>query len=128
VGSLRVLIVDDDERFAHSLEALLESDGRFEIVGWASNGVEAISLVNARGPDVVTMDVQMPVMDGVAATRAICESFPDTPVVVLTGSSSGEGADEALEAGAIAHVWKGKTGEELIPALLAAVGAPVSPR
>ena len=121
MGRVSVLIVDDDERFSHALEALLEADGRFDVVGWASNGAEAVGLASSRRPDVVTMDIAMPVLDGVEATRAICDAFPRIHVVILTGSQGGDDVEEALEAGAVAHVAKGRAAEELPDVLVAAV-------
>ncbi len=117
MGSLRVLIVDDDERFARALEALLEAHGDFEVVGWASNGAEAVGLVSRCRPDVVTMDVRMPVLDGIEATRAIRAAFPGIRVVALTGSSEPEEVEEALAAGASAQVPKDRAAADLVAAL-----------
>ena len=126
MGSISVLIVDDDERFASALEALLDADGRFDVVGWASNGAEAISLVAKRRPRVVMMDLAMPVLDGVAATRAIRGSFPETRVVVVTGADAPDGLEQALAAGAAAHLTKGRLADDLLDAVAAAAGEAAS--
>ena len=114
---MRVLIVDDDERFARALEALLEAHGDFEVVGWASNGVEAVGLVSSRRPDVVTMDVRMPVLGGIEATRAICAAFPEVRVVALTGSTEPDDVEDVRAAGAAAQVTKDRAADELVVAI-----------
>jgi DNA-binding NarL/FixJ family response regulator len=110
-----------DSLFVLPVEALLEADGRFDVVGWASNGAEAVGLASSRRPDVVTMDIAMPILDGVEATRAICDAFPRMHVVVLTGSEGGDHVGDALAAGAVAHVTKRHAAEELPNVLVAAV-------
>ncbi len=103
---IRVLIVDDSPTVRELLKYLFASDQEFEVVGTASNGEEAAAAVRNARPDVVTMDVHMPKMNGYAATRAIMESYP-VPIVIVTDSSAeGEGASPyaALEAGAVAVV------------------------
>ena len=110
-----MLIVDDDERFARALEALLEAHGGFEVIGWwASNGVEAVGLVSSRRPDVVTMDVRMPVLGGIEATRAICAAFPEIRVVALTGSTEPDDVEDVRAAGAAAQVTKDRAADELV--------------
>ena len=116
----RVLIVDDDERFAASVSALFDTDGRVEAAGWASNGAEAYSQVVALRPDLVSMDIDMPVLDGVEAIRLILEHDPTLPIIVLSGSVSNERIEEALAAGAIERVAKSQATDELVDKIVAA--------
>jgi DNA-binding NarL/FixJ family response regulator len=81
----RVLVVDDSRTFAESVDRLLAEDPRIEVVGIAEDGDEAIGLAERLQPDLVLMDIEMPRLDGVAATRAIRERCPDARVVILTG-------------------------------------------
>ena len=113
---IRLLIVDDDDRFRWVLGELLEADGRFEVVGAAATAEEGIDLALALEPDVVTMDVDMPGMGGVTATKVIVETL-GFPVVVLTGSGC---EDEAAAAGAYACLQKSDVAA-IVPTLLAAV-------
>ena len=119
---IRVLLVDDDERFLAALEAFLSRDPRLEVAGRAANGQEALSRAAELSPDVVTMDIEMPVMDGVEATRIITAYFR-IPVVLLAGDEDSDRVREALAAGAFAHVAKVRAVNELIPALFAAVAS-----
>jgi DNA-binding NarL/FixJ family response regulator len=114
---LRVLVVDDDERFAGALTALLESDGRFEVAGWASNGAEAYGSVRRQRPDVVTMDIDMPTLDGVEAIRLIRAHDASVPIIVVSGSISSERVDEALAAGGALHVPKLRVVDDLLEAI-----------
>jgi DNA-binding NarL/FixJ family response regulator len=118
-GSIRVLIVDDDPNFLDAVEALLERVEGIEVVGRAANGDEALRRTAELLPDVITMDIDMPVIDGVEATRMIAAYF-HVPVVLLTASDLGERVDEALAAGAVAHVFKTRAWDELVPTLRAA--------
>ena len=86
---IRVLVVDDHQLFTHALTAVLEQDGRFEVVGAASTGREAVKLARSNGVDVVLMDMSMPVLDGPAATRRLRELDPPPHVIVLTGHTDG---------------------------------------
>lgn len=71
VSVIRVLVADDDDRFVALVTALLERDGRFEVIGVTGNGLAAVQLAGALGPDVILMDIEMPLMDGIEATRRI---------------------------------------------------------
>jgi two-component system KDP operon response regulator KdpE len=119
-GSIRVLIVDDDAHFLDAVEALLERAQGFEIVGRAMDGGEALRRTAELMPDAITMDIDMPVVDGVEATRMITAYF-DVPVVLLSSSDWGERVEEGLAGGAVAHVFKSKAWDELVPTLRAAV-------
>ena len=111
----RVLIVDDSARARDGLRALLETWPEITIVGEAANGQEPMRLVAERLPDVVLMDLQMPVMDGVQATRLIKQQWPAITVVALTMYVAEQEA--ALAARADAFVLKGSPPERLLAAL-----------
>ena len=121
-NQVRVLIADDQRLFAEALEAILTTDGRIAVVGRAANGEEAVALVRGDRPDVVLMDIAMPVLDGIAATEAIASEAPETRVVVLTGSDAPEDITRARAAGAAGYVTKDQIAGDLVRAILAAAG------
>jgi DNA-binding NarL/FixJ family response regulator len=96
---------------------LLEAEDDFEVIGRASNGVEALRVLEHRPADVVTMDLEMPVMDGVEATAVIRVRFPETAVVLVSGSGSSQKVSAGLAAGAAMSVQKSVLSEELAPVL-----------
>src|SRR2546423_15615240 len=97
---IRVLIADDHRMFAEALGAILATDGRIKVVGQAGDGRSALELAQKHQADVVLMDIAMPVMDGIEATRAIREQLPDTAVVVVTGSAATRDGSRARPPGA----------------------------
>jgi|SRR5579862_126802 DNA-binding NarL/FixJ family response regulator len=113
-----VLIADDQRLFAEALEAILSTDGRIRVVGRAADGQSAIDLARETHPDVVLMDIAMPVMDGIEATRAIREELPATRVVVLTGSAATHDVARARSAGAYGYVTKDQIAGDLLRAIL----------
>ena len=115
---LRVLIADDHRLFAEALEAILATDERIEVVGQAGDGSEAVELARRLGPDVVLMDVSMPVLDGFEATREIRAAAEDVRVLMLTGSNSRSDVDSAREAGASGYVTKDRIASELVEAII----------
>ena len=115
---LRVLIADDHRLFAEALEAILGTDERIEVVGQASDGGQAVELARKLGPDVVLMDVSMPVLDGFEATREIRAESDDVHVLMLTGSNSRADVDRARKAGAAGYVTKDRIAAELVEAIL----------
>jgi DNA-binding NarL/FixJ family response regulator len=117
---IRVLIVDDHGVIRQGLRMYLWSDREIEIVGEARNGAEAVKLARELHPDVVLMDLLMPVMDGVTATRIIREELPDTEVVALTSVLDDGAIVEAVRAGAIGYLLKDTEAKELIRAITAA--------
>jgi DNA-binding NarL/FixJ family response regulator len=119
---VRVLIADDQLLFAEALEAILSTDGRILVVGRAANGEEAVALARDGGPDVVLMDIAMPLLDGIAATEAIGVQAPQTRVVVLTGSDAPEDISRARAAGAAGYVTKDQVAGDVVRAILGAVG------
>jgi DNA-binding NarL/FixJ family response regulator len=118
-----VIIVDDQRLFAEALEAILSTDGRISVVGRAENGRTALQLAREHEPDVVLMDIAMPVMDGIEATKAIREEIPGTRVVVLTGSAANLDISRARSAGASAYVTKDQIAGDLVRAILEAAAA-----
>lgn len=119
---VRVLIVDDQPAFRELLEMMLAGDDRFSVVGTASNGEQALVQVRDLVPDVVVMDIAMPVMDGFEATRRIRAMDPPTPVLILTGSEDQRDRDAAVGAGATAYIAKSSL-HEVADAVLAAAAA-----
>src|SRR4029079_17696645 len=119
-GSLRILIVDDDPHFLDALEALFARAERVEVVGRAANGVEAVRRTAELVPDAITMDIDMPIMDGVEATQMIVEAL-HVPVVMVRASQSAHRFDAALSAGASAHVYKACPSDDLSQTIHAAV-------
>jgi len=99
-NKIRILIVDDQALFREGLKTLLSVQSDFEIVGEAENGQEALRMVLQHKPHVVLMDLRMPVMDGVTATRRLKENHPDSRVLVLTTFDDDEDIFEGLKAGA----------------------------
>jgi DNA-binding NarL/FixJ family response regulator len=115
----RVLIVEDDDTFAEILELVVGSDERFELVHRALDGVEALRLTESLRPDVVTMDIDMPRLDGVEATRRILEVAPEQRIVVVSGSPFRDRIEAARAAGASGFVDKIRAVSDLADVLLA---------
>lgn len=115
-----MLVVEDDDSFAEALKGVLEADGRLEIAGRACNGREGVELAESLRPDVVLMDVLLPVMDGVDATREILQTWPALPIVGITGSEYEERALEMRNAGAVDFVGKSRIAPDLIDILVGA--------
>jgi DNA-binding NarL/FixJ family response regulator len=119
---IRVLIADDHRLFAEALEAILAGERRIDVAGRARNGAEALDLALELEPDVVRMDISMPVMDGVEATRRIREARPQACVLMLTGSNAAADVDRAREAGAAGYVTKDRIASQLVEAIVEAAG------
>jgi DNA-binding NarL/FixJ family response regulator len=116
---LRILICDDDQNLAAAVEATLEDDGRFVCIGRAANGAEAVRLVEEQAPDIVLMDIGMPGLDGIDATRAIRNHDAGQHVVIYTGSDEYDDVARADEAGANGFLHKSAlTSPDLADALL----------
>ena len=115
---LRVLIADDHRLFVEALDAILAADERIEVVGRASDGNEAVELARTLEPDVVLMDVSMPVLDGFEATREIRAAVESVRVLMLTGSNSRADVDRSRAAGASGYVTKDRIASELVAAIV----------
>jgi DNA-binding NarL/FixJ family response regulator len=116
---IRLLLVDDESLIRRGLKALLKLEADLQVVGEADNGQTALAQVEALQPDVVLMDIRMPVMDGVAATKAITERFAQTNVLVLTTFDKDEYVTQALLNGAAGYLLKDTPSEEIAQAIRA---------
>jgi DNA-binding NarL/FixJ family response regulator len=117
---IRILLADDQALFREALRMLISSQRDLEVVGEAANGEEAIKLADSFRPDVVLMDLQMPVMNGVAATRHLHSAQPDCHVIALTTFDGDEYVFDCLRAGAVGYLLKDAASENLFAAIRAA--------
>jgi DNA-binding NarL/FixJ family response regulator len=115
---IRVLIADDHRLFAEALEAILAVDDRIVVVGLANDGLEAVRLAKELEPEVVLMDISMPMLDGIEAARQIRSGGRGASILMLTGSNSRSDVDRARKAGAAGYVTKDKIASELIDAIV----------
>src|SRR5262245_19963138 len=116
---VRVLIADDEPLFVESVEALLQHDERVRVIGTASNGQDAVDLAQALAPDVILMDISMPVLDRIEAARRIRLEQPNACILILTGSSIAADVDRARQAGVSGFLTKDRIGTQLVGASLA---------
>ncbi|WP_242041737.1 response regulator transcription factor [Alkalinema sp. FACHB-956] len=114
---IRLFLVDDQTLIRRGLRALLKPEPDLEVIGEADNGEAAIGQLATLQPDVVLMDVRMPVMDGVAATREICQHFPQVKVLILTTFDDTDYVTQALQHGASGYLLKDTPVEELVQAI-----------
>ncbi len=126
----RVMIVDDHGVLRDGLGRVITAQADMELIGMAANGQEAVDLFRATPADVVLMDLEMPVMDGIAATRAIHDLRPATAILVLTSFADRKRITGALDAGAVGYLLKDASADEVVRAVRAAAlgGAPLDPR
>lgn len=118
--NIRVLLVDDQTLFREGLETLLSVHKDIQVVGGASDGQEALEVATKVQPDVILMDVRMPVLDGVRATRRLKEILPQCRVIVLTTFDDDEYVFDALRAGAVGYLLKDVASAQLVEAIRAA--------
>ncbi|HEX6595324.1 MAG TPA: response regulator transcription factor [Acidimicrobiales bacterium] len=116
-----MLIADDHERFRRGLKMVLEAEDGIEVVAQAGTGAEAVAKVEELAPDVVLMDVRMPVQNGIEATRTIREAFPSTRIIMLTVSDDEDDLFDAVKAGANGYLLKEVSIEEVADAVRAVV-------
>ena len=117
---IKVMIVDDHAMVRTGLATFLEISDGMSLVAEADNGLEAISLCEQTNPDVILMDLFMPEMDGVTATKEIRKQFPETQVIVITSFDEGSMVQDAIKAGAISYLLKNASMEELADAIRSA--------
>ena len=117
---IRLLIADDHRLFAEALEAVLASEERIEVVGRAADGEEAVALARSLRPDVVALDISMPVMDGFEAAAELERLEQPPAVLMLTGSNAPEDVDRARRVGARGYITKDAIAASLVDAILAA--------
>ncbi|MDX6561105.1 MAG: hypothetical protein QOD65_919 [Gaiellales bacterium] len=127
---IRVLIADDHGVLRDGLGRVIAAQSDMELVGTAANGVEAVEMCRSLGPDVVVMDLEMPVMDGIEATRAIVTQAAPPAVLVLTSFSDRRRILGALDAGALGYLLKDASAEEVVKGIRDAAegGSPLDPR
>ncbi len=127
---IKILLVDDQTLIRQGIRLLLEIEPDVQVIGQAANGMEAIQQAEALHPDVILMDVRMPEMDGVAATREITARFPEVGVIILTTFEDDETIFDGLEAGARGYLLKDVSSEEMAQAVrrVAAGEALIQPR
>ena len=117
---ITILLVDDQALFREGLRTLLSVQPDFEVIGEAANGEEAVREASKKRPAVVLMDLQMPILDGVAATRQLRSAQPDSKVIVLTTFDDDDYVFEGLRAGAVGYLLKDAPSEKLVEAIRAA--------
>ena len=110
---MKTLLVDDHALFLHSLKVLLESSG-YDVVGLAANGREALQQARSLRPELILMDIEMPICDGLAATRMIKAEMPQVRIVALTVSSSDEHLFEAIKSGASGYLLKSESADDFL--------------
>lgn len=126
---IRVLICDDQVLAREGLKTILEADPEVTVVGVATDGAEAVQMVAEERPDLVLMDLKMPVLNGVQATRRICRDYPQTRVLVLTTYDADEWVFDAIRSGAAGYLLKDSPRETLLAAIRDTVAGktPVDP-
>lgn len=117
IKKIRILIVDDQKMIREGLKALIQTESDLEVVGVIDNGEESIKQVELHQPDIVLMDMEMPGMDGVTATRIICEKFPQVKILVLSTFDTQEYVARSLSSGAMGYLLKGTPARELTNAI-----------
>ncbi len=115
---IKVMVADDHEVVREGLNEILEKSGRFEIVGQAGDGAEAVRLAEELRPDIVVMDILMPGMSGIEACRQIVQNLPDTRVLMLTASNAHDAVRESVSAGAYGYLQKFSTRERFLSTVL----------
>jgi DNA-binding NarL/FixJ family response regulator len=127
---IRVVVADDHGVLRDGLAGLIAAQPDLELVGAAANGAEAVELCRSAVPDVVLMDLEMPVLDGIDATRAILAELPATVVLVLTSFSDRRRITGALDAGAVGYLLKDASADEVVRGIRTAAegGSPLDPR
>lgn len=124
LGLIRVLVADDLQEIRTLVRTNLEFDGRFEVVGEASNGLEAVDLVHELNPDVVILDLAMPEMDGLAAISKIRQTSPGTKILVLSAFADDHNSGLVRDLGANGFIAKDRPMEDIVNAVADVAGGP----
>lgn len=114
---IKVMIVDDQALARDGLELIVGASPEIEVIGTADNGASALAKLDELSPDVVLMDLKMPVLNGVQTTRHICEKFPDIKILVLTTFDADEWVVDAIRSGASGYLLKDSPREEIVNAI-----------
>lgn len=127
---IRVAVADDHEVLRDGLAGLIAAEPDMELVGTAANGAEAVAVYRSAAPDVILMDLEMPVMDGIEATELILAEVPSAAVLILTSFSDRRRITGALDAGAVGYLLKDASADEVVRGIrsAAAGGSPLDPR
>ena len=127
---IRVAVADDHGVLRDGLAAVIAAQPDMQVVAIAANGAEAVAICREATPDVVLMDIEMPVMDGIEATRAILAEAPGTAVLILTSFSDRKRITGALDAGAVGYLLKDAAADEVVRGIRTAAtgGSPLDPR
>lgn len=128
MSAIRIMIVDDQEVVRRGLSLFLQAFDDLLLVGEAPNGLEAVRICGELQPDVVLMDLMMPEMDGIQATRIIRQQHPNTQVIALTSIQDDQSVRDMLEAGAIGYLLKNASIDELANTIISASKAVQPPR
>jgi DNA-binding NarL/FixJ family response regulator len=116
---IRVLLVDDHKIMRQGISSLLQFEEDIEVVGEAENGRQALELAHRHTPDLIIMDVNMPVMDGIEATRILSKELPRVKVIALSMHAEKDSAEAMRQAGAAAYLTKGGPSEDLVETIRA---------
>lgn len=127
---VKILICDDQDMIREGLSLILSSNPELSVIGTAEDGARAIEMIEANAPDLVLMDLKMPIMDGIQATESIKRRFPQVKVLVLTTHSDDEWLFEAIRSGANGYLLKDAPSEDLFKAIRATIAGdtPVDPK
>ena len=112
---IKAIIIDDDKKFLQRINGFLSSNNSIEVVGEAYNGLDVIKLCKDLHPDIVIMDIRMPVMDGIQATKILKDEFPNIKVIILTVFDLNEYRAASIKAGATGYVLKKEMYTDLLP-------------
>jgi DNA-binding NarL/FixJ family response regulator len=115
--TIKIILVDDQVLFREGLRTLLSVESEFEVVAEAENGEQAVRLATQHRPNIILMDIRMPIMDGVAATKRIMQILPDTRIIVLTTFDDDELVFDGLRAGAVGYLLKDVSSDKLFEAI-----------